>query len=110
MVSFPALRILYTSPSSWESDLRIDRSIDGTGRGRAFYTQAKRNMSVTLPALTQDEVDALIAFYNANMAEAFGFPVGCPPVEMSVVFTNAPGVAPLGAGLYTASFSVTQFP
>ena len=110
LASFPQLRILYTSPSTYESDLRIDRSIDGTGRGRAFFTQAKRNMSVTLPALTQDEVDDLIAFYNTNMAEAFGFPVGCPPVEMSMVFVNAPAVQPLGADLYTASFSVTQFP
>jgi hypothetical protein len=110
LASFPALRILYSSPSTYDSDLRIDRSIDGTGRGRAFYTQAKRNIAVTLPALEQDEVDQLLAFFNANMAEPFGFPVGCPPVEMSVVFVNAPAVASLGAGLYSASFNVTQFP
>jgi len=110
LVSFPALRILYSSPTSWESDLRLDRSIDGTGRGRAFFTQAKRNMTVTLPALSQDEVDDLIAFYNANMAEAFGFPIGCPPVEESMVFATAPSLASLGAGLYSASFNLAQFP
>jgi hypothetical protein len=110
LLSFPQLRILYTSPTTYESDVKIDRSIDGTGRGRAFYTSAKRNIDATLPALDEQEVAQLLAFFNANMAEPFGFPVGCPPVEMSVVFVGAPTVQPLGAGLYTAAVRVTQFP
>jgi hypothetical protein len=110
IATFPAFAVHYNSPSAYETDLRVERSIDGTGRGRAFYLTAKRTIDVKLPAITQDERDILISFFNANMAEPFAFPVDCPPVLMSVVFLGAPTVTPLGAGWFEASFRVTQFP
>jgi hypothetical protein len=109
-VTFPPFDIFYVAPVNFEADNRIDRSVNGTGRARSFYTEAKGSIAVYLPALTQAEVDQLMAFFNTYMAEPFGIPWGCPEVLYSVIFVGAPQVTPLGAGLYSASLNVTLFP
>jgi hypothetical protein len=107
---FPAFGISYNAPINFQSDNQIERAVDGTGRGRSFWQQAKGAIAATIPVMTESEATELITFFNNNMATPFGFPWGCPQVWYSVVFDGAPSITPLGAGLYTASFTVTIFP
>lgn len=108
--NFPNVIIHMSSNHSYEHDLRIDRAVDGTGRGRSFFPSGKLIIEAKMPLLTQAEKDSLVAFFNANVADSFGFPVGCPPAYQSMIFAGTFTFTPLGGAKYSGAVRVMQFP
>lgn len=62
---YPAFRQILGSEHEPFDDVQIDRSIDGTGYGRAFFTARKHRFSLR-HVLTVAERDQLLDFYDDN--------------------------------------------
>jgi hypothetical protein len=93
-----------------EDDVRVDRAIDGTGRGRAFYTTPKAAWRVVHPAMRWAQVQELATFYAAHRTVPFDFdPIHEEPA-ISGLMTQPPRIKPLGNGLFRVEVSIVQIP
>lgn len=89
----PATYLGYTqytdSKEAWLLGRKILRASNGAPRGRSFFTGRKKVFQIAHRGLTNDEKNALGAFYDTNAGLSFFFPFEGDGVTYTVIFGAA---------------------
>lgn len=88
MAAYPDLYIAYQSDPEPIGSIVIDRSEDGTGRGRAISAD-KMQFSLLHEFLTAAQKTTLSAFYTANRLIPFDYTSASDGVTYSCIFSGA---------------------
>lgn len=106
MASYPAFDQLLGSTHTPFDDLTIDRAIDGSAKGRRFYTTRKDRFMLK-HLLTLAQRDTLLAFYDANWTLAIDFVWdGDRETYSNMLFSDVPKFTYLGGGRIAAEVSL----
>lgn len=88
MATYPTLSTAYGGDPDPISSISIDRSEDGQGRGRSFYTTDKSKFSIVHERLSSAEVSTLQTFYLTNKFLAFNYTSPADNVLRSCIFAK----------------------
>lgn len=105
MSTYPNFIQTVNSSDGAEDDIRVERSSNGTTRGRIMWASAKKVFTLE-HVLTSDQVDTLEAFYVAERGQTFDFVWGRNNSTHTVFFQVPPQYTPLGGNLFTASVTL----
>jgi len=105
------LPLALTTTNQYQDDVKIERSVDGTGRARVFYTAPKTHINARLASLTQTEFNQFESFYLTHRAQGFLLPwPPCSGATLGVMFLTAPSYTHDGNHLHTVTFELVEFP
>jgi hypothetical protein len=107
MPAFPYTKQGITTKQSQLLGIDISRAVNGSARGKSFYSVTKSNFDVSIPLLTQAELDALQQFIADNRAT---------PVDLHYegdgktyfCIINGLDISPLGACRFQARVSMVE--
>ena len=88
MATYPTLKTSYGSDADPIKSIEIDRSEDGTARGRSTYAADKSTFKITHPSLDSTDKATLDAFYAANRLLEFGYTSPTDSATRSCIFAE----------------------
>ena len=89
MATYPNYKIHESSSISRLSGLKVDRGGDGSLWVRKMYPAPKIDFTIVHASLSQDDYDALLTFYSANVGIAFDF-IYCGVTHTNCFFVDVP--------------------
>jgi hypothetical protein len=107
MANYPSLTQTAESGEDWIDDNAIDRSVNGTAKGRIFFTTKKRGFSIR-HVLTAAEKSTLASFYDTNRALYVTLTWAGDGAQYDCLFERPPQFRYLGAGLWDAEVRLLQ--
>lgn len=96
MAAYPSYFQRAGTSETWVDDVTIDRAVNGTPKGRAYFTAKKRAFTVVHLLNPTDRV-ALETFYNTNRLLAMTFTFMPNNTVYNVLFARAPRLSYRGA-------------
>lgn len=108
MAAYPVFPTSYGSDPKPINSLVIDRTEDGVGRARSFYSVDKVTIQVKHPRLSASDKSTLDAFYVANRLLPFDYTSLADGVTRSCMFVNPPAYTRLHGDFYDATVEMAQ--
>ena len=96
MATYPAFAQLQGSSEEVVDDIKFERAVDGSGRGRVMYSAPKRRFTVK-HRLEIDDKESLITFYDTNRGTIIDFVWAGDGLTYSCAFERAPRLNWIGA-------------
>lgn len=107
MANYPSFGQIIGSSETREDRVVFDRATNGTLRGRAMWTSAKKQFSVE-HILKSSDVATMRTFYDTNRALAVSFTWKGDGSVYWCLFERPPVYTPLGAGWWRVRVQLVQ--